>query len=64
MIYITEFVTEGDHRRAIGPSTDSGMDCLDTVVVLMGDEYLTRGPRQIIYPGVAFSDHAHFGVIK
>lgn len=61
MIYMTEFETVGEHRRAVGPSVDSGFESLDQVVALMG-EPLTRGPRQVIYPGIAFDDHGHFGV--
>ncbi len=62
MIYQTEFTTDGEHRRATGPSIDSGFESLDQVVEVMGDGYLTRGPRQVVYPGVVFDDHGHFGV--
>lgn len=64
MIYMTEFTTspDGEHRYATGPSIDSGFESLDQVVEVMGSEYLTRGPRQVIYPGMVFDDHGLYGV--
>ena len=57
-IYATPF--KAGTKETTGPSTDSGFQSLDDVVTAMGEDYVRRGKRMVIYgPGedrVVFSD--------
>lgn len=58
IIYATPF--RASDKQTTGPSTDSGFESLDDVVTAMGEDYIKRGKRMVIYgPGedrVVFSD--------
>lgn len=46
-IYATPFLAST--KETTGPSMDSGFESLDQVVEIMGDEYVRRSKRMVIY---------------
>ena len=58
MIYATQF--NGETKQCTSTSENSGFMSIEQVVELMGDEYVSRGPRVVIYGDgverVAYSD--------
>lgn len=53
-IYVTEF--DPSTLQATAASTDSGFGSLDEAVSVLGEEYVRRSYRCVIYPGVMISD--------